>query len=87
MKRANRPEIEGVLKALLVEVAPADDKFGNYKKPISTELRRRLRIRKDVFSRKLFQKLIRDAFDTHAYKRKVVNNMHATDIRQNENSV
>ena len=69
LSRANRDEIQRVLKSLLIEEAPVDDKLAHYEGTICAKITERLRFRKDVLSRKWFKKEIRDAFEICARKK------------------
>ena len=68
MTRATRDEIERVLKSLLTQIEPRDDKFDHYERTINQTMLKRLRFRKNVLGRKWFEDHIREDFDAWSDK-------------------
>ena len=63
MSRAKRPEIEELLTRLFDEIEPKDERVGQYRKRIETQLKRQVKFRKNIFNKNWFMKRIQDAFD------------------------
>ena len=86
LTRATRDEIERVLKFLLTQIEPRDDKLHNYERTINETMLKRLRFRKDVFGRKWFKDHIRKAFDAWPEKTQAIsqfrNNSHFPDVQK-----
>ena len=71
-----------MLKLLLTEIVPRDDKFHHYERTINQTMLKRLNFRKNVLGRKWFKKHIREAFDAWSNKTETIsplrNNSHVT---------
>ena len=86
MTRATRDEIERVLKFLLTQIEPRDDKLHNYERTIDQTMLKRLRFRKNLLGEKWFKDPIREAFDAWPEKTQAIsqfrNNSHFPDVQK-----
>ena len=72
MSQATREDIERVLKSLLTEIAPRDDKLHNDERTINQTMLKRLRFRKNLLGAKWFKDPIREAFGCNIVQNLVV---------------
>ena len=61
-----------MLKSLLTEIAPRDDKLHNYERTINQTMLKRLRFRKNLLGAKWFKDPIREAFDAWPEKTQAI---------------
>jgi len=82
LSQATREDIERVLKSLLTEIAPRDDKLHSYERTINQLMLKRLRFRKNLLGAKWFKDHIRKAFDAWLNKTQPISqfrkNSHVT---------
>ena len=82
MSQATRQDVERVLKSLLYEIAPRDDKLHNYERTINQMMLKRLRFQKIWIGFKWFKDPIREAFDAWPKKTEAISpfrdNSHVT---------
>ena len=75
MPQAKRPEIEDLLTLLFDEIEPKDERVSHFRKRVETQLKKRLKYRKNVLKQAWFTKRIQAAFET-SQRRLQKNNAH-----------
>ena len=75
MPQAKRPEIEELLTLLFDEIEPKDERVTNFRKRVETQLKKRLKYRKNILKQPWFKKRIQVAFD--ASQKRLQQNIHS----------